>query len=71
MVLEAMGTPGLSGLDKMISHFVAVEMQKIVKFIDKGIKNKTWAAALKECETLHNGDSLKSECEFVLFNKFG
>lgn len=56
-----MGTPGLSGLDKMISHFLAVDMQKAIKFIDKGIKNKTWFGALKECETfLENGDSLKS-----------
>ncbi|XP_001600214.3 WASH complex subunit 5 [Nasonia vitripennis] len=60
MILQAMGTPGLSGLDKMISHFVAVEMQKAVKFIDKGIKNKTWSGTLKECETLfQNGDNLK------------
>ncbi|KAJ8673596.1 hypothetical protein QAD02_004858 [Eretmocerus hayati] len=52
MILQAMGTPGLSGLDKMISHFVVVEMQKTCKFIDKGIKNRTWSASLKECETL-------------------
>ena len=61
MILQSMGTPGLAGLDKMLSHFVAVEMQKVMKFIDKGIKNKTWAGALKECETLFkSGDNFKS-----------
>ena len=56
-----MGTPGLAGMDKMLSHFVAVEMQKVVKFIDKGIKNKTWSSTLKECETLfQSGENLKS-----------
>ncbi|XP_011504242.1 PREDICTED: WASH complex subunit strumpellin [Ceratosolen solmsi marchali] len=60
MILQAIGVPGLSGLDKMISHLVAVEMEKITKFIDKGIKNKSWAVALKECETLfQNGENLK------------
>lgn len=60
MILQAMGAPGLSGLDKMMAHFVAVEMQNVVKFIDKGIKNKTWATSLKELETFQNVDSFKS-----------
>jgi WASH complex subunit strumpellin len=61
MILQAVGAPGLSGLDKMISHLVAVEMEKVIKFIDKGIKNRMWAAALREAEALFkNGENLKS-----------
>ena len=62
MILQAIGTPGLSGLDRMLSHFIAVEMQKIIKFLDKGIKSKTWSGVLKEFETsLKNTDYLISK----------
>ncbi|XP_014219163.1 WASH complex subunit 5 [Copidosoma floridanum] len=61
MILQAMGAPGLAGLDKMMSHFVAVEMQKVVKFINEGLRNKTWANTLKDCETLsQNTESLRN-----------
>ncbi|XP_058790000.1 WASH complex subunit 5 isoform X2 [Phymastichus coffea] len=52
MILQAMGTPGLAGLDKMLSHFIVQDMQKLFKFIGKGLRNKTWSGSLKECEEM-------------------
>ncbi|KAL7298837.1 hypothetical protein TKK_0008576 [Trichogramma kaykai] len=59
MILQAMDAPGLIGLDKIYSYFIATEIQRTVKFIDSGIKSKTWANTLKECETFQNSDHLK------------
>ena len=56
-----MGTPGLVGLDKMISFFVAVEMENTVKYINQGVKNKTWTGMLKECEGICQNVDAKSK----------
>ncbi|XP_051156223.1 WASH complex subunit 5 isoform X2 [Leptopilina boulardi] len=52
MILKAMGTPGLSRLDKMISFYVAVELENLVQYVNQGVKNKTWKTMLKECEVI-------------------
>lgn len=66
MILQSIGAPGLAGFDKMLSHLVAVEITKVIKFIDKGIKNKTWSNLLKDCENFsQNIDNLRSRNFFV------
>ena len=60
MILQAIGVPGLTGLDRMLSYFISSEVQKQIKFIDKGLKNKIWAASLKEFESFRNAEFLKS-----------
>ena len=56
-----MGTPGLAGLDKMISYFIAVEMENTVKYINQGVKGKMWAGMLKECESICQAVDSKSK----------
>ncbi|KYN00267.1 WASH complex subunit strumpellin [Cyphomyrmex costatus] len=62
MILETIGTPGLSGLDKLISFFIVIELEAIVHYIEKNIRNKTWLFwLLEDCEaTLNSLDSAKS-----------
>lgn len=52
MILETIGTPGLSGLDKLISFFIVVELQALIQYIEKCIRNKTWAFILTDCEDI-------------------
>lgn len=49
-VLQAIGTPGLSGIDKLLSHYLAVEIDKVAKHIDQMTKNKILSTVLNECE---------------------
>jgi len=51
MILETIGTPGLSGLDKLISFFIVMELEALVHYIEKNIRNKTWMSLLEDCET--------------------
>jgi len=51
MILETIGTPGLSGLDKLISFFIVIELEALVHYIEKNIRNKTWMSLLEDCET--------------------
>ncbi|KAG7205653.1 hypothetical protein KM043_007608 [Ampulex compressa] len=36
IILEAVGTPGLSGLDKLISFFIVIELKGVLHYIEKG-----------------------------------
>ncbi|KAG5323976.1 WASC5 protein, partial [Acromyrmex heyeri] len=61
VILETIGTPGLSGLDKLISFFIVIELEALVHYIEKSIRNKTWLSLLEDCETTLNSlDSAKS-----------
>lgn len=56
VILETLGTPGLIGLDKLISFFIVIELENVVNYIDKEVvKNKLWANLLEDCETLKRG----------------
>ncbi|XP_025270593.1 WASH complex subunit 5 [Camponotus floridanus] len=60
VILETIGTPGLSGLDKLISFFIVVELESLVHYIEKSLRNKTWMSLLEDCEaTLSSLDSAK------------
>lgn len=62
MILETIGTPGLSGLDKLISFFIVMELEALVHYIEKNIRNKTWVSLLEDCETTLNSlDSAKGK----------
>ena len=51
-MLNAMGTPGLAGLDKLISYYISVELHGIQNYIEKGIREKTWINMLEECQSI-------------------
>ncbi|XP_043273140.1 WASH complex subunit 5 [Venturia canescens] len=51
MILEAIGTPGLAGLDKLISHYVTVELNGLNNYMEKGVHDKTWTSMLDECRS--------------------
>lgn len=51
MILEAIGTPGLAGLDKLISHYVTVELKGINDYMEKGVHDKNWTIMLDECRS--------------------
>lgn len=62
VILETIGTPGLSGLDKLISFFIVVELESLVHYIEKSLRNKTWMSLLEDCEaTLSSLDSAKGK----------
>lgn len=70
MILETIGTPGLSGLDKLISFYIVMELEALVHYIEKSIRNKTWASMLEDCEaTLSTLDSAKSK-NLILLDHF-
>ncbi|EZA48313.1 hypothetical protein DMN91_008109 [Ooceraea biroi] len=61
VILETIGTPGLSGLDKLISFFIVIELEALIHHIEKGLRNKSWTSMLEDCEaTLSTLDSAKS-----------
>lgn len=62
MILETISTPGLSGLDKLISFFIVIELEALVHYVEKNIRSKTWMSLLEDCETtLSSLDSAKGE----------
>lgn len=62
VILETIGTPGLSGLDKLISFFIVMELEALVHYTEKNIRNKTWMSLLEDCETTLNSlDSAKGK----------
>lgn len=62
VILETIGTPGLSGLDKLISFFIVMELEALVHYIERSIRNKMWISLLEDCEnTLNSLDSAKGK----------
>ena len=53
-ILEAIGTPGLTGLDKLISFYIVTELDSTVRHIEKNIRNKTWTSTLDQLEIILN-----------------
>lgn len=53
-ILEAIGTPGLTGLDKLISFYIVTELDSMVRHIEKNIRNKTWTSTLDQLEIILN-----------------
>ncbi|XP_020285658.1 WASH complex subunit strumpellin [Pseudomyrmex gracilis] len=61
VILETIGTPGLAGLDKLISFFIVIELEALSHYIEKNMRNKTWTSVLEDFEaTLSSLDSAKS-----------
>ncbi|KZC05129.1 PREDICTED: WASH complex subunit strumpellin [Dufourea novaeangliae] len=53
-ILEAIGTPGLTGLDKLISFYIVTELNTMIRYIEKNLRNKTWASILDHFEPILN-----------------
>ncbi|KAK0182776.1 hypothetical protein PV327_000877 [Microctonus hyperodae] len=49
MILMAIGTPGLFGLDKLLSHYITMELKSLYKYIDSGVRDKNWINMIDEC----------------------
>ncbi|XP_026671210.1 WASH complex subunit 5 isoform X2 [Ceratina calcarata] len=49
---EAIGTPGLIGLDKLISFYIITELNNMICYIEKNIRNKTWSSTIDHFATL-------------------
>ncbi|XP_008550175.1 WASH complex subunit 5 [Microplitis demolitor] len=49
MILMAIGTPGLHGLDKLLSHFISMELKNLFKYVDHGVHDKSWVTMTEEC----------------------
>lgn len=52
--LEAIGTPGLTGLDKLISFYVVIELSNMVHYIEKNIRNKVWSSTIDYFDVILN-----------------
>ncbi|XP_066594760.1 WASH complex subunit 5 isoform X2 [Prorops nasuta] len=48
VILEAVGTPGLSGLDQLISFSILVELENLCRYINKNLYNKNWKVLQEE-----------------------
>ncbi|KAL2712235.1 WASH complex subunit 5 [Vespula squamosa] len=55
MILDAIGTPGLVGMDKLISFYIAIELENVINYIEKEMRNKQWSSIIDECLTIVNG----------------
>ncbi|XP_053979138.1 WASH complex subunit 5 [Hylaeus volcanicus] len=63
-ILEAIGTPGLTGLDKLISFYITFELDNMNHYIEKNIRNKTWTSTLDCFEAILNSmDSSKGNMQ--------
>lgn len=66
VILETIGTPGLSGLDKLISFLIVVELEGLIHYIEKNIRNKTWMSLLEDCEaTLNSLESARGSQRYI------
>lgn len=54
MILDAIGTPGLAGMNKLISFYIVTELKNIMNYIEKEMRNKTWSSIIDECLTIMN-----------------
>ncbi|KAK9307552.1 hypothetical protein QLX08_002167 [Tetragonisca angustula] len=52
--LEAIGTPGLTGLDKLISFYIVIELSNMVHYIEKNIRNKVWSSTIDYFDAILN-----------------
>lgn len=70
VILETIGTPGLAGLDKLISFFIVIELEALSHYVEKNMRNKTWTTILEDCETtLSSLDNAKSKDSTQQYNK--
>ncbi|XP_033351507.1 WASH complex subunit 5 [Bombus vosnesenskii] len=52
--LEAIGTPGLTGLDKLISFYIITELNSMIHHIEKNIRNKVWSSTIDYFDAILN-----------------
>ncbi|KAF7380584.1 hypothetical protein HZH68_016449 [Vespula germanica] len=55
MILDAIGTPGLVGMDKLISFYIVIELENVINYIEREMRNKQWSSIIDECLTIVNG----------------
>ncbi|XP_015187762.1 PREDICTED: WASH complex subunit strumpellin isoform X2 [Polistes dominula] len=54
MILDAIGTPALAGMDKLISFYIVIELENVINYIEKEMRNKQWSSIIDECLTIVN-----------------
>ncbi|XP_076752994.1 WASH complex subunit strump isoform X1 [Xylocopa sonorina] len=65
--LEAIGTPGLTGLDKLISFYIITELTNMIHYMEKNIRNKTWSSIIDHFDGMLNSvDTLKGNMSKLL-----
>ncbi|XP_076661736.1 WASH complex subunit strump [Halictus rubicundus] len=57
-IVEAIGTPGLTGLDKLISFYIVTELDSMIRYIERNLRNKTWASTLDYFEPILNSSDV-------------
>ncbi|XP_015590891.1 WASH complex subunit 5 [Cephus cinctus] len=60
-ILQGMGTPGLCGLDELISFFTVVEIQNINNYLEKGVREKVWTDMIKDSNIIMQNNSENSK----------
>ncbi|XP_011303395.1 WASH complex subunit strumpellin [Fopius arisanus] len=61
MILKAIGTPGLFGLDKLLSHYTYVELGNLYRHVEQLRRDKSWGNLLEECRgIISNSESSRS-----------
>ncbi|XP_015116377.1 WASH complex subunit 5 [Diachasma alloeum] len=58
MILRAIGTPGLFGLDKLLSYYTYVELGNIYKHVGTAKRDKAWGSLMEECRGIVNNSEL-------------
>ncbi|XP_043487767.1 WASH complex subunit 5 isoform X1 [Polistes fuscatus] len=54
MILDAIGTPALAGMDKLISFYIVIELENVINYMEKEMRNKQWSSIIDECLTILN-----------------
>lgn len=66
--MEAIGTPGLTGLDKLISFYIITELNNMIHYIEKNIRNKMWSSIIDHFDTILNSvDGPKGIIIFIIY----
>lgn len=66
--MEAIGTPGLTGLDKLISFYIITELNSMIHYIEKNIRNKIWSSIIDHFDTILNSvDGPKGIIIFIIY----
>ncbi|XP_046411198.1 WASH complex subunit 5 isoform X1 [Neodiprion fabricii] len=61
-ILKAMGIPGLTGLDKLISFLAFTEIEKCINYLEKGFQDKVWIDVFNEFNNItENTDTPKGK----------
>ncbi|XP_046735927.1 WASH complex subunit 5 isoform X3 [Diprion similis] len=71
VILKAMGIPGLTGLDKLISFLAFTEIEKCINYLEKGFQDKAWIDVFNEFNSVtENTDVPKGKHYLAISSRF-